>query len=526
MFSTEQRRTAIETFVRFDHSYADTIRELGYPSRQTLRMWWDEYAATGNVPTGKHESDPRFTDEQRHRAVDHYLEHGRSLARTMRALGYPKSREYLCRWIDEIAPGRRKYRGPNPRKSSPAPEAKARIVAELESRDCAATEVARRHGYSRASPYHWRRDIIEGHDGDADGRGRPVSEEYDKLPTDVGKLQEMEEDLRVRVRELQLECDVLEGTRAILKKDPGADPNRLSNREKAELVTLLRPKWRLKDLLAHMGMAKSSYEYVMSASKQNKDRETQVVRRAVVASFRESGGTYGYRRVLKDVNSDEKVKIGEWTVRRAMRSEGLLARNPRKRHRYSSYVGEISEAPTNTCRRDDGTHDFSADAPNELWVTDITEFATPAGKVYLSPVIDCFDGMPVSWSISTSPTAEMANSSLEGACSRLGEDDHPRVHSDRGGHYRWPGWISICERYGLVRSMSRKGCSPDNSRAEGFFGRLKVEFFYGCDWQGVTLEEFAGMLDTYLRWYRDLRMKSDLGYMSPMQYRRKLGLAV
>ena len=80
MFSTEQRRTAIETFVRFDHSYADTIRELGYPSRQTLRMWWDEYAATGNVPTGKHESDPRFTDEQRHRAVDHYLEHGRSLA--------------------------------------------------------------------------------------------------------------------------------------------------------------------------------------------------------------------------------------------------------------------------------------------------------------------------------------------------------------------------------------------------------------------------------------------------------------
>jgi len=63
------------------------------------------------------------------------------------------------------------------------------------------------------------------------------------------------------------------------------------------------------------------------------------------------------------------------------------------------------------------------------------------------------------------------------------------------------------------------------STLEGFFGRLKVEFFYGCDWQGVTLEEFAGMLDTYLRWYRDLRMKSDLGYMSPMQYRRKLGLA-
>ena len=73
--------------------------------------------------------------------------------------------------------------------------------------------------------------------------------------------------------------------------------------------------------------------------------------------------------------------------------------------------------------------------------------------------------------------------------------------------------------------MSRKGCSPDNARAEGFFGRLKVEFFYGQDWSGVTMEEFMGRLDAYLSWYRDGRLKSDLGYMSPAQYRRSLGLA-
>ena len=63
------------------------------------------------------------------------------------------------------------------------------------------------------------------------------------------------------------------------------------------------------------------------------------------------------------------------------------------------------------------------------------------------------------------------------------------------------------------------------STSEGFFGRLKIEFFYGCDWAGVTIEEFMGMLDSYLRWYRDVRVKSDLGYRSPMQYRRDLGLA-
>ena len=73
--------------------------------------------------------------------------------------------------------------------------------------------------------------------------------------------------------------------------------------------------------------------------------------------------------------------------------------------------------------------------------------------------------------------------------------------------------------------MSRKGCSPDNARCEGFFGRLKIEFFHGCDWAEVTIEKFMDMLDAYLSWYRDGRLKSDLGYMSPAQYRRSLGLA-
>lgn len=118
----------------------------------------------------------------------------------------------------------------------------------------------------------------------------------------------------------------------------------------------------------------------------------------------------------------------------------------------------------------------------------------------------------------------MANSSLLGACSQLKEGEHPTGHSDRGCHYRWPRWIGICDEHGIVRSMSRKGCSPDSARAEGFFGRLKIEFFYGRDWSGVALDEFADMLDAYLRWYRDVRLKSDLGYKSPMQYRRDLGL--
>ena len=212
------------------------------------------------------------------------------------------------------------------------------------------------------------------------------------------------------------------------------------------------------------------------------------------------------------------------TVRSIMEEEDLVACAARKKRRYSSYEGEISEAPANLLRDDRGRHRFRSNKPNELWITDVTEFRIPAGKACLSPIVDCLGGMPPSWSISTSPDAGMANSSLLGACRWLGEGDHPKINSDRGCRYRWPGWIRIRDENGPVRSMSRKGCGPGNARCEGFFGRLKIEFFHGCDWAGVTIEEFTDMLDAYLRWYRDVRIKGDLDYRSPMRYRRDLGL--
>ena len=88
------------------------------------------------------------------------------------------------------------------------------------------------------------------------------------------------------------------------------------------------------------------------------------------------------------------------------------------------------------------------------WLTDITEFSIPAGKVYLSPMIDCFDGMLVSWKIGTSPDANMVNSMLDTAVLSLNEDEHPIVHSDRGSHYRWQGWINRMDKFLLTRSMS------------------------------------------------------------------------
>lgn len=110
---------------------------------------------------------------------------------------------------------------------------------------------------------------------------------------------------------------------------------------------------------------------------------------------------------------------------------------PVKRRRYGSYLGEISPAPENLLERD-----FTAAAPNEKWLTDISEFQIAAGKVYLSPMIDCFDGQVVSWSIGTRPDAELVNTMLDAAIESIpGNSQRPIVHSDRGAHYRWPGWL-------------------------------------------------------------------------------------
>jgi putative transposase len=128
-------------------------------------------------------------------------------------------------------------------------------------------------------------------------------------------------------------------------------------------------------------------------------------------------------------------------------------------------MGEISPAPDNLLNRD-----FRASAPNAKGLTDLTEFQIPTGKVYLSSMIDCFDGMVVSWSIGTRPDAELVNTMLDAAIETLAaSSERPVVHSDRGGHYRWPGlagrgsrmrsWFARCLAMGVRRTTQRARAS-------------------------------------------------------------------
>lgn len=150
------------------------------------------------------------------------------------------------------------------------------------------------------------------------------------------------------------------------------------------------------------------------------------------AAFNEVSRRYGYRWIHSVIKTTGTI-VSEKVIRRIMREEKLIVPNI-QRKKYNSYKGEISPEVENIIERN-----FHADKPNARWLTDITEFHIPAGKIYLSPIIDCFDGMPVSWTIGTAPDANLVNTMLDEAISILDADEKPILHSDRGCHYRWPG---------------------------------------------------------------------------------------
>lgn len=150
-------------------------------------------------------------------------------------------------------------------------------------------------------------------------------------------------------------------------------------------------------------------------------------------------------------------------------------------------------------------------------MTDITEFALKDGKVYLSPLIDYFDGSPITWTIGKSPNSSLTNNMLKDAYLIVG-NSNLLIHSDRGFHHRLDSWINLMNEFGHIRSMSKKGCPPDNSMCEGFFGTIKNEFFYSRNWKQAARDEFIVELEKYLDWFKNERIKKRLNYLSPSQF--------
>lgn len=511
MYSYEERLRAVKLYIELGNRSAATRRQLGYPTKNSLADWYREFCQCGDLQAGYARAKEKYSDEQKSMAVEHFISHGRCVSATIKALGYP-GRGTLTAWLQERYPQSRKHAVGKAGRQPRSLASKRAAVYELCTRQESAKAIAQRLDVDRVTLYNWKNQLL--------GRDAPASMKPPKdLPaeTDKAELERQVESLRRDIRHLQLENDLLKKANEILKKDLGVDLQLLTNREKTLLVDALRETYLLAELLHELCLPRSSYFYHRSRLRLA-DKHAEA-RRAITDIFERNHRCYGYRRIRASLGR-RRVFISEKVVRRLMKQEHLIVPKPRRR-RYRSYLGEIGPAPENLINRN-----FQAAAPNEKWLTDISEFQIPAGKVYLSPMIDCFDGMVISWAIGTSPDAELANSMLDAAIQTVaGGNDQPVVHSDRGAHYRWPGWLSRIAKANLIRSMSRKACSPDNAACEGFFGRLKAELFYPRDWRSTSIDQFIGLLDEYIRWYNESRIKISLGNRSPIEYRESLGFS-
>ena len=203
--------------------------------------------------------------------------------------------------------------------------------------------------------------------------------------------------------------------------------------------------------------------------------------------------------------------INHKTVQKLMKSLGLKGKQ-RKNEKYHSYKGQVGKVADNLLNRE-----FSANKPFEKLTTDVTQFNVCNEKVYLSPVMDLFNREIVSYSISRHPDLWQVREMLSGLFEKLPNNATPLFHSDQGWQYQHSEYQRLLKEHNIKQSMSRKGNCMDNGAMENFFGRLKVEMFYGEKFESVNA--FIDELKRYIDYYNNERISMKLKGMSPVQYR-------
>ena len=187
-----------------------------------------------------------------------------------------------------------------------------------------------------------------------------------------------------------------------------------------------------------------------------------------------------------------------------------LKRNKRK---YLSYKGIIGKIADNYIERK-----FESDKPNKKWYTDVTEFNLRGNKIYLSPILDGFNGEVISYNISKSANLEQIKDMLDKAFNNRNLEGLI-FHSDQGWQYQHNSYQSRLKEKGIKQSMSRKGNSMDNGMMENFFGILKTEMFYEQEDQYKSIDDLTKAIEDYINYYNFDRIKVKLKGLSPVNYR-------
>lgn len=260
-------------------------------------------------------------------------------------------------------------------------------------------------------------------------------------------------------------------------------------------------------LLSLVELPRSTF-YNQVKSLQRPDKHA-ALKELVKQVYHEQKGLYGYRRIALVIRNSGTL-VNKKVVERLMADQDLKSIvRPKK---YRSYRGVVGRIATNLLERN-----FVAQRPNQKWVTDVTDFKVAQQKLYLSPVMDLYNGEIVAYETATRPSYDLVGSMLDKALGYLGEKPSLVIHSDQGWHYQQAQYRHKLEQHGVKQSMSRKGNCLDNAAMESFFGTLKSEFFYLKRFKSI--EELTSGLDEYIRYYNHDRIKIRLNGLSPVDYR-------
>ena len=268
---------------------------------------------------------------------------------------------------------------------------------------------------------------------------------------------------------------------------------------------------KLTVLLQVAGLARSTFYYQRQAM-QRADRHTDIKAR-ICAVYNEHKGRYGYRRIAAALCNSMAQSINHKRVQRLMQEMGLRSLiRAKRRYRHGHGLSDV-HVP-NVLKRD-----FHATAPNQKWVTDITEFNVKGQKLYLSACMDLYNGEIIAYRMARRPVFDLVSCTLQAAFRRVEAAEGLVVHSDQGWQYKMPPYRAMLKRHGVTQSMSRKGDCFDTAAIETFFGTLKAEYFHLIKCDGLVQLE-AGVHD-YIRYYNNERIKLGLQRLSPVEYRLK-----
>lgn len=255
------------------------------------------------------------------------------------------------------------------------------------------------------------------------------------------------------------------------------------------------------------GMARSSFYYHQKIlEKKDKYEEIKTLIKQI---YHRHKGRFGYRRITLAMK-EKGIIINHKTVLRLMKMLGLKSIIRVKK--YRSYRGEQGRIAPNILKRN-----FKADQPNKKWATDVTEFNVSGNKLYLSPIIDLFNGEIISYNISERPVFSQITDMLKKGLKKIKNTENIILHSDQGWQYQMKAYQMLLKEKGIVQSMSRKGNCLDNAVIENFFGTLKSEMFYTKKFK--TIDELKKEIKEYINYYNHDRIRLNLKGKSPVQYR-------